>query len=242
MQFEIGNQKFEMDDLMESAKNSLPVGSFFTALDAVKDYDMGRNQILSDPLLSAIGKDAKIEPLANKALDAVLAGLEHLDTESKYLDKREAELLDVGAPMTANEIERDKEIRSWWRTVTPEQRAKIAQEVEASPAHGELVRALLRSPVPDAADLEKRYFRELHDQIRRLENPAEAVAIENGRQALAFGERGIGHVTGIALQLTGRTVGDLARVAVETGKESAAARLVGAHETARIKATLRQAK
>ena len=236
MQFEIGNQKFDMDDLTESAQNSLPVVSFFTALDAVKAYDLSKTEVIADTLLSDIGKTAKIEPLANKALGAVLAALEHLDTEANYLDKREAELLDVGAPMTANEIERDKEIRSWWRTVTPEQRAKIAQEVEASPAHGELVRALLRSPVPDVADLEKRYMRDLHNQIRRLENPAEAVAIENGRQALAFGERGVGHVTGIALQLTGRSVSDLARFAVESGKEKAAMRLVGAHETARIKA------
>ena len=242
MEYSIGNQKFDMDDLPESAQSSLPVGSFYTALDAVKDYYNGKAQIMADELLSDIGRGAKIEPLTNMALSAVLAAFENIETESKYLDKREAELLDAGAPMTANEIERDKEIRSWWRTITPEQRAKIAQEVEASPAHSELVRALLRSPVPDAADLEKRYFRELHDQIRRLENPAEAVAIETGRQALAFGERGIGHVTGIALQLTGRSVGDLARLAVETGKESAAARLVGAHETARIKATLRQAK
>ncbi len=146
MQFEIGNQKFDMDDLTESAQNSLPVVSFFTALDAVKAYDLSKTEVIADTLLSDIGKTAKIEPLANKALGAVLAALEHLDTEANYLDKREAELLDVGAPMTANEIERDKEIRSWWRTVTPEQRAKIAQEVEASPAHGELVRALLRSP------------------------------------------------------------------------------------------------
>ncbi len=237
MDYAIGNQRFALDDLPTSAQNTLPAASFFSALDAVTAYHDSKSQILADPLLSDAGKGAKIEPLANQALSAVLAALENLETESGYWEKREAELLAVGAPTTENEIARDKEVREWWRSITPEQRAKITQEVEASPAHGELVRALLRSPVPDAADIEKRYFRELHNQIRRLENPAEAVAIETGRHALAFGERGVGHIAGIALQLTGRTVGDLARLAVETGKERAAVRLVGAHETARIKAS-----
>jgi hypothetical protein len=238
MKIQIATHDVDLPDLHESASNSIPVASFWAAADAANSFYSENARIRDDAFLSDAGRAAKVAPLADKLLKQILVSTENIINDSVHWNGREAALLDVGAPSSQNEIDRDREIRSWWRSAPAEVREHVMHEVEASPEHGELVRAILRSPVPDIADLEKKHFRSMHNQIRRLDNPSEAIAIETGKRAHEWAQRGMGHITGIFKNITGRSAADICRAAISAGHEKAATHIFGATAVAHAKAAI----
>lgn len=238
MEIEIAQHRVELPDLSETLHDALPVASFHAAADGINEFADAAATVRADAHLSDAGKTAKVAPLADRMLDRLLTAVENLEHDAAHWHKREATLLEVGAPASANEVARDAEIRAWWRSASADERQRIMEAVEAGPEYAELVRALLRSPVPDSLDLEKQHFRALHDQIRRIESPAEAVAIEDGRAALAWAERAMGHAIGIAFGLADRPQHEIIKLAVRAGHERAAVKLFGDAEVARAKAVV----
>lgn len=232
MQFQIDARAFDLPELKDDSASRL---SFLTALDAANSYASAKHEIMGDANLSPTGKAAKLAPLADRLWMQIFVSVENVANERAHWDKREAALLDVGAPQSANEIARDQEIRAWWRHATPEAHQKIMADVQAGPEHGEMVRAILRSPVPDSVDIEKRFFRELHDKLRRLDDPAEAIAIDGGRDAVSWAYTGMQHVIGISHGLTDRPVGVVLRLALTTGHERAAAEMFDAASIAQAR-------
>jgi len=238
MHIKIASHEVELPELSQTLRDALPVVAFCALNENINAFSDEAAAIGGDPHLTDAGKSAKTAPLAERLIDRIMVAVENIEHDRAHWDKRESALLDVGAPSSANEAARDAEIRAWWRSAPVEERQRIMREVEAAPEHAELVRALLRSPVPDALDLEKRHFRLLHDQIRRIENPGEAVAIETGRTAVDWAERAMGHAVGIAFNLMNRKPEDIAKHAVAGGHETAAQKLFGAHAVARAKAAI----
>lgn len=229
MEFSIGKQTFELPDL---EGETLPHLAFLTAFDAAKSFHTKKDAITGNTHLSDTGRAAQIAPLIDRLWDQILVSTENLEQERSHWNKREDELFAVGSPESSNEISRESEIRAWWRNQSADVRLKIMKDVEAGPEHAELVRALLRSPVPDSIDLEKRHFRELHNQIVRLDNPGEWMAIESGRRALDWAQRGMGHVVGISYGATGWDGSAVLRQALKTGREMAAGVMFDAKEVA----------
>lgn len=232
MQFNIGKNAF---DLPELAGDSAPRLFFLAALDAANSYATAKSEISADAHLSSTGKAAKLAPLADRLWQQIFVSVENIANERAHWDKREAALLDVGAPQSANEIARDQEIRAWWRHAAPEARQKIMNDVQTGPEHVEMVRAILRSPVPDSMDVEKRYFREQHDRLRRLDNAGEAVAIDSGRDAVNWANHGLQHVVGISHGMTERPADVVLRFALKTGHEQAAVEMFDAARIAHAK-------
>ena len=238
MEIQIATHKIDLPELPDSTTNALPVAAFWAAADAANRFHSESVRIGEDPFLSDAGKAAKILPLADQLIRQMLVSTENIINDSAHWNSREAALLDVGAPTSQNEIDRDREIRSWWRSAAPEVRERVMRDVEAGPDHGELVRAILRSPIPDVADLEKKHFRSMHNQIRRLDNPNEAVAIETGRHAHEWAQRGMGHVTGIIKNITGKSTESICRAAILAGHEKAANQIFGTTAVAHARAAI----
>ena len=116
---------------------------------------------------------------------------------------RDAELTQVPQlhPAAAAVAAEDGEARAWWRNLPVDERSKIMQVLQDDPAAAQkyerLQLALLRSPVP-LPDLEVKHIGELWKQTKRLDNPAEALAIDSLHRAHDWSERVLGHVAGIA--------------------------------------------
>lgn len=238
MQTQIANHTVELPDLHDAHDNALPVVFARSAIESVSGFHAQKVAIEGDSHLSAAGKAARIGPLASKVMTEVFHSFEALESERDHWARRESELLSVGAPASANEVQRDAEIRNWWAGLPAKQKAETLRDAEADPALGEFVRAVLRSPIPAKLDQAKQHLQSLHDRIRRLENPAEAHAIAVGKDLLAWGEQALTHTLAIARSTTGKAPEEMARIAIEAGRERVAVKLFGIPMVEKTKAIL----
>ena len=202
--FTIGKHTFEVPELREGdelhASGPKCARAVATALhDALADIE----RVMNDPNLSQVGKDAKARPL-REGITRGIATMATLAREDAIeASRRDAELTQVPQlhPAAAAVAAEDGEARAWWRNLPVEERSKIMQALQDDPAAAQkyerLQLALLRSPVP-LPDLEVKHIGELWKQTKRLDNPAEALAIDSLHRAHDWSERVLGHVAGIA--------------------------------------------
>ena len=195
---------FELPMLPELDRDESSAIIFRATAGIISELSAEMKAVDRDETLSDIGKQQRLDPLREKAVTAVAASWANLAPFEKHLDEREAALLavpQVDASHAAAAIE-DREIRDWWRSLPTDERLKMLEKVTTEPGHERIELALLRSPIA-LADHETRAIREAWDKARRLENPAEALAIDAGRRALDWSRQGLAHVAGIAAAVTG---------------------------------------
>ncbi|WP_418646874.1 hypothetical protein ACNQFN_14810 [Thauera butanivorans] len=238
MQLQIAAHTIEAPDLHEAHAAELPVVFANAAVTALTDFHAAKVSIEADAHLSPVGKAAKLEPLAAAALAQVFHSLEAVEAERERINRNEAELLSTGAPETANQVQRDAEIRAWWAMLSAKERNRLLTEAEASPELGEFVRAVLRSPIPTPLDPAKQHLQELHNRIRRLENPEAAHAIAIGRDLIGWADHVLTHATAIARSATGKAPEQMARAAIQAGRERMAKKLFGVPLVEKVKAVL----
>jgi hypothetical protein len=190
--------RFSMPAIHESEAGTLPVLLFTGAVEELGTYGDKIPAIANDRDLSEIGRAKKLEPLQRDLVLRMANVDAQLDRDAAHFDKREAALLAVPKlenTYTAMAVE-DVEARQWWREQPVEERAKLLKRIESEPGHERLMIALMRSPVPQL-DLEVKFVADVWKRAKRLENPAEALAIDAGRQGVEWGRRGISQVAAI---------------------------------------------
>lgn len=221
--FTIGKHTFEVPELREGdelhATGPNAARAVVTALqDALADIE----RVMNDPNLSQVGKDAKARPL-REGITRGIATMATLAREDAIeASRRDAILTAVPlVPPSAGALAaEDGEARAWWRNLPVEERSKIMQALQDDPAAAQkyerLQLALLRSPVP-LPDLEVKHIGELWKQTKRLDNPAEALAIDSLHRAHDWSERVLGHVAGIASIAVGLSRTDILDVLASAG-------------------------
>lgn len=95
---------------------------------------IGRTEALRKPALTMVGHIASAYAAA-----AQLLAIAHADRQKLYA---------VPAPNGVIEIQRDAEVRVWWRTLDIAQRAQVVQDAYQSPTGRDMLRAVLTSPLP----------------------------------------------------------------------------------------------
>ncbi len=123
-------------------------------------------------------------------------------------------------PQNAAEAIIDRELRDYWRSLDMQERHKIIDAMSEGPGHERMEIALLRSPYA-RVDYQIALVRESWNRGRRLDNPAEAVAIDTGRAQIEWGRRAMGHLSSITLRATGLGDGAL-KALLNAGRERAA--------------------
>ena len=196
--------------------------AYLAAFDAAATFANAKPGIINDPHLSTSGKNAKLAPMADGLWRQIFISTTNIHNESLHLDKREAELFAVPKISTPFEIAVDREIRDWFRTLKHSEKLEVLQRISSGLEQVQTVGALLRSPIPMALDQEMTLVQEAHRANRRAEFPEEWQAIKEGRDAIAWAQRGMGHVTGISGGLTERNETEVMQLALTTGHERAA--------------------
>lgn len=202
--FTIGKHTFEVPELREGdelhASGPKCARAVATALhDALADIE----RVMNDPNLSQVGKDAKARPLREGITRGIATMATLAQEDATEAARRDAELTKVPQlhPTAGAVAAEDGEARAWWRALPVGERTRIMNELQDDPAAAQkyerLQLALLRSPVP-LPDLEVKHIGELWKQTKRLDNPAEALAIDSLHRAHDWSERVLGHVAGIA--------------------------------------------
>lgn len=228
----IGDHQYDTERLETADMNSAQfraVTMLEGAIDAVhtKAKEIGR-----DPHLSEAGKAAKTAPLADKAIDELLAAREELDQQASEIAAREAKLYAVGNASNAIEAEDDRELRTWWRSLDADTRMallqKLADDGEAGDAtfnqYESLWKALQRFPsLP--GDRELPIVRDVWQRTRRLNDPGTWAEIEKSRNLLKWAEKAFGHLHGISQRVTGKGMQAITDRAVTMGREKTALRL-----------------
>ena len=181
---------------------------FNVMLEAVNSCASKKATILQDADLSVPGKERRILPEYQKAFDLLAAAYIRIAELDAIADHREAALfalpkLDPGHVACAVE---DAECRAWYRNLSLAERTSVLEQLRQS-ADGakrflRLQIALLRSPVPLPNDWETEAFGDLWKQTKRLDNPAEAVAIDAERAASAWAVRGLNFLFGILMMVS----------------------------------------
>ncbi len=207
--FTIGKHTFEVPELREAdaLKSSGPKNAT-AAVEALQSALAEINAIERDTRLSALGQAEKAAPLRAGIVRGIAQMAALAREDALEAERRDAALTAVPpVPPTAGAVAaEDAEARAWWRTLPVEERARIMQELtdnpEAAKKYERLQLAVLRSPVP-LPDMEAQHMGNLWAQTQRLDNPAEALAINSLHRAADWSSLVLGHVGGIA----GRTVG-----------------------------------
>lgn len=221
--FTIGKHTFEVPELREGDElHATGPNAARTVVTALQEAlgDIGR--VTNDPHLSQVGKDAKARPLREGIILGIAAIARMAKDDLAEAQKRDAELTQVPQlhPAAAAVATEDGEARAWWRNLPVEERSKIMQALQDDPAAAQkyerLQLALLRSPVP-LPDLEVKHIGELWAQSKRLDNPAEALAIDSLHRAHDWSERVLGHVAGIASSAVGLSRAEILDVLAMAG-------------------------
>ena len=221
--FTIGKHTFEVPELREGDElHATGPNAARTVVDALQDALAEIGRVMNDPHLSPVGKDAKARPLREGIILGIAAIARMAEDDLAEAKKRDAELTQVpGINLLDSPVAiMDSEARAWWRSQPPEARSKIMQALQDDPAAAQkyerLQLALLRSPVP-LPDLEIQHIGELWKQTKRLDNPAEALAIDSLHRAHDWSERVMGHVAGIAATAVGLSRAEILDTLVAAG-------------------------
>lgn len=203
---------FDMPTLEGPNATCLPAVMFHGAASRLGEIADQRRSVKSDPNLSELGREAKLEPLRKEAVLQVARVDAILDDEEAHWTKREESLLavpqiDPGHSVAAIEA---REIRDWFRALSPEERAKVMDQMDNEPGHEKTILALLRSPIPQL-EMCVQMARSIWDRTRRLENVAEALAIDQGRANLEWARRGAAHLAGMTKNMVGWSDDKVAR-------------------------------
>ena len=187
-----------------------------TALYAL-DVALGDIQrIKADPNLSDYGRSQKIQPIAESVISAVGTFATLAQKDAAEADALDTALMGVGAPDNPMAASEDKELRDWWRALPVEERARIMDAMQTDEAAGQkfarLQLALLRSPIPVGADIEKQFMLDLWKQTARLDNPGAALRIDGLRNAAAWSERVLAITAGVAVQRLGLERGQVIEI------------------------------
>ncbi len=223
MKFTIGQHTFEAPELppgdelhASGPKNArAAVAALQSAL-----ADIAR--VTNDPNLSQVGKDAQARPLREGIVRGIASIAALAAEDAVEAHRRDAVLTAVPlVPPSAGALAaEDAEARAWWRALPVGERTKIMEALQDDPAAAQkyerLQLALLRSPVP-LPDMEVKHLAELWKQTRRLDNPAEAMAIDALHRAHDWSERVLGHVAGIASGSVGLSRAEILDVLADAG-------------------------
>lgn len=212
----LSGHSFQLEPFPGAEKNSPQSAIFERALDVLGSFVQALRQIEADETLSPLGRERKLGPLRINAIREVARARANVDTIARGFDEREAAMLRVPTvdPTHSAVAIEDREIRDWWRALEPERRAEMMRLFDTEPGHERIELALLRSPVA-LADLELRSIREAWNRGRRLNNAAETLAIDNGRNVTEWARRGIAHVAGITASVTGLASQHILRAILE---------------------------
>jgi hypothetical protein len=201
--FQVLDRSLDMPVLPERFANAEPAIRFAAAAEQVDELGALTKQVESDQTLSELGKLQKLDPQRETLIRRIAGHIAELDKFEKSINTREAKLLEVPTlhREAAAEAAIDIEIRSWWRGLTVPERADLMKRMNDEPGHERVELALLRAPY-GRVDLEIRSIRESWNQAKRMENPAEVVAIADDRAALAWAQRGFGHLIALTAGTT----------------------------------------
>jgi hypothetical protein len=197
--FLIVDRAVQMPALPERFANAEPAIRFAAAAEQTDELGALTAKIENDQTLSDLGKTQRLDPERETLIRRLAGHVIELDKFEQRIDAREAKLLEV--PIlhreAAAEAIVDAEIRTWWRTLPQPERAQLMQRMNDEPGHERVEIALLRAPY-GRIDIEIGAIREAWDTAKRLDNPAEASAIADAREVLAWARRGFGHLIAIA--------------------------------------------
>jgi hypothetical protein len=226
VQYNVAGTTIHLPELNEADLAGEPAIRFGVALGIVNDLHAKTREVQADPNFTAQGKDAQLRPHRERVLDQVAATVEAIESYADQLDKREAALLSVPElhPQNAAEASIDRELRDYWRGLDMKGRHAILDEIHNGPGHQRLEIALLRSPYAQA-DHEVRLIRESWNRGKRVDNPAEAMAIEAGRAQVEWGRLAMAHLTTHTLRTA--AIGDGALKALLSSGRERAARVFG---------------
>lgn len=162
-------------------------------------------RLRADRSLSDFGREERLEPKRGSLVERVSAASVAVEVYEKELQEREDKLtavpkLDQVHAVMAIE---DREIRDWWRAVPADKRPQLTDQLANEPSNERIVVALLRSPV-GGIDIELKYFSEVWKRNKRLGNPAEALAIDDGRAAVEWARRGLAQAAARTQMTIGR--------------------------------------
>ena len=221
--FTIGKHTFEVPELREGDElHATGPNAARAVVDALQDALAEIGRVTNDPHLSPAGKDAKARPLREGIILGIAAIARMAKDDATEADRRDAELTQVPQlhPAAAAVAAEDGEARAWWRNLPVDERSKIMQALQDDPTAAQkyerLQLALLRSPVP-LPDLEVKHIGELWKQTQRLDNPAEALAIDSLHRAHDWSERVLGHAAGIASGSVGLSRAEILDTLVAAG-------------------------
>ncbi len=163
-------------------------------------------KVQGDENLSATGRERKLAPLRTAAVELLAQTWSGFANYEAHIEKREAQLFalpGLDPTHTAAAIE-DREVRDWWRALPTETRAKLLHKVDNEPGHERLMIALLRSPLAMMQlDHEVTFVQAVWRRTARLNNPAEAEAIDSGRQAIEWARRGAAQLAYVGMRVIG---------------------------------------
>lgn len=223
---------FEMPDPVNSASIDLsanPVSAFDATMLTMESLAIAKREATQDPNLSDVGKVNKIAPRNEKAWEMVAYTYDQIDAMEADLASRTAALEAVPRlhdTASAVAVE-DREARDWWRAQSVQARTKILDQIaNDEAAHKKYERlqiALLRSPIP-LPDMEISAVRHLWQQLKRIENPAEAQAIDQGHRTIEWTRRAAAHLQAIAEHMTGWDKNKLADFLIQDDKRMKVAR------------------
>lgn len=194
---------FDLPKIGESQRATLPAVMFRAAVQHLADTAEEIAKVEADATLSELGKARKLEPLRKELIKKIAGNDANVDVDERHWNAQEAELLAVPKVDPGNTVAavEDREIRDWWRAQSQDDRSKIMQRMQAEPGNERLMIAMLRSPIPQL-DHEVKFMRELWNQLARLNDPAKAFAIQDGRAGVELARRGIAIVAGISKRVT----------------------------------------
>lgn len=223
---------FELPDPVNSAAIDMaasPVNHFHGSMLILESLARVQRDVAQDADLTAVGKANKLAPRIPEAWDMVASTYAAMDAMESDLAKRTADLEAVPRlhdTASAVAVE-DREARDWWRAQSIQARTKILDQIANDEAahkkYERLQLALLRSPIP-LPDEEVGTVRNLWRQLKRIENPAEAQAIDQGHRTVEWVRRGAAHLQAIANQMTGWDKDKLADFLIQDDKRMKVAR------------------
>lgn len=223
---------FEMPDPVNSASIDMaagPVNHFHGTMLMMESVGRQQREVAQDANLTDVGKTNKLAPQLSEVWNMVSDTYAAIDAMDADLASRTAALeavprLHDAASAVAVE---DREARDWWRAQSVATRTKILDQIaNDEAAHKKYERlqiALLRSPIP-LPDAEISTVRHLWGQLKRLDNPVEAQAIDQGHRTLEWTRRAAAHLQAIAAHMTGWDKDKLADFLVQDEKRLKVAR------------------
>jgi hypothetical protein len=202
---------FELPDPVNSAAidvSARPVNHFHGTMLMMESVGRQQREVAQDANLTDIGKTNKLAPQLVEVWNMVSDTYAAIDAMEADLASRTAALEAVPQlhdTASAVAVE-DREARDWWRAQSVQARTKILDQIaNDEAAHKKYERlqiALLRSPIP-LPDMEISAVRTLWQQLKRIENPAEAQAIDQGHRTIEWTRRAAAHLQAIANHMTG---------------------------------------